>query len=171
MPTEAEQRRFAVAALAVGSVGAGGPASELGVMVEGRWRWTARLSARFAVAGAEGHVAAASVDLRIGELAAGAALRVWQRDRLALDVRGDVLAAYVSAARAGATTNATRTAWAPAADLALEAVGRVARPFSTVLGAGAEVTLGTTAFTVNGVAVAHLAPVRLLGFVGIRVDF
>jgi hypothetical protein len=165
--------RFAVDALGAGSIGVAGYADAVGGAVRAAWYVGPRFALRAGGAFRTGSIVAADGTLRSVALSAGVGWRAVipsSRAPLGAGLRADAVLLRDIVARSGGGEPA-QGRWLPAVDLTLEGTYRAFDPVSFVFAGGAELAFGATDVLVAGRQVAAIPPLRLVGEVGIRLEF
>lgn len=167
------QTRAVEFAGAVGS-GIGGKASGLGAEGAVRWVLHGPLWARVFVGGRFGSIPEAQATTRSASLGGGVAFAALPtQSRLSLGLRADAFVSYFEATHLSEDDLVPdrRSRWLAGGDLFAEGGYRFVGSAGVFLGAGIEALLGKTAIYTHGQRVATVAPVRLIGQLGLRVGF
>jgi hypothetical protein len=169
--------RFAVGAAGVGVLGVDGPASGVGVALEGVAFVTDGFALRLGASARTGPFPALPGSDTVAT--AGAGVEVWPlrvgRDALfSVGLRADALA-LIHRVRADADGGPAEThdRWLPGGDLRVQAALRLGRRVDWLLGVGAEAAAGATEIRkgASRATVATIPALRLLGETGLRLMF
>jgi hypothetical protein len=175
--TGREKRRFGVGVSGIGALGVEGPASAVGVAIDGVVFVTERFALRLGASGRTGPVSALPGSDTVAT--AGAGVEAWLVGASAsatfrLGVRADALA-IVHRVRADATDQPAEThdRWLPGADFRVQSAVRLSRRVDWLVGAGVEAAGGPTEIREGSghATVATIPALRLIGETGLRLVF
>jgi hypothetical protein len=168
------QPRVGLGVSGMGSAGLGATNGDGGAAIDARWYAGSRVALRAVGELRFGTVSAAAATSLLAAAGIGAACRILgSTGHLTLAVRGDLLGSYLRLTRDGPRTGALMQEgrWLPLVDAGLEGAWPLTSRFALVAAVSGEAALGSTDVLVDGAVTARLAPFRLSGELGGRVDF
>lgn len=169
LPLARSSPRFAVDAVAAGSLGIAGPAGGLGADLGARLTIPERVVFRSSVGVRYGSVAAAAATSSLVRLAGGAGVPVWQRDDVTVSLQLGVVALRHTLTRAATRgSTETKSRWIGGADAIVDFEWRVAGRVALVADGGLELALGETRIVVGDDLVATIPRLRAVFAVGLR---